>query len=434
MKQSKTTENYEEMYNFQREIRLLTTLNHPNIIPLLGVCFPLAFITELCKAGCLWDILKDVEKPLAYHIRIRIAKDIAKGLSYLHSQNPKIVHLDIKSPNVLLSSLDINDGVLAKLTDFGTSQVMTAPLTERYVDNPKWLAPEIMAKKPYNEKVDTFSFGVVCWELITRKEPFEDVVFMSVIQDKIVAGSRCEIPKGCTKKYRHIIESCWHQDPKKRPSFDKILEDLDVVLLEAEKFEKQMRIYEMKLEQEALIKKQIKNGENEMVDPPRANAEPIARKKSNWKLKPSKMSITRQAEPTGPPPPAPAKRQNTTKSSLPPIFNKIQWETNKLQTIVSNPQLLHYFTQYLNEKAIVSSNAVSVYKNLLDFENNEYTQEERETFAHHILHLLGKNDKRNTESLRGNNANQFFLKDRLKYEESLNPWVNNFIQTLESQF
>jgi len=66
---------------------------------------------------------------------------------------PPIAHLDLKSPNVMMRSLDLANLPLCQLIDFGTARKMTEPVTVRLVDNPVWLAPEILESRPYNEKV-----------------------------------------------------------------------------------------------------------------------------------------------------------------------------------------------------------------------------------------------------------------------------------------
>jgi len=80
-----------------------------------------------------------------------------------------VAHFDLKSPNILISSMNPNDYVVAKVSDFGNSQfIHNEPITVRYVDNPRWLAPEILDNQPYDERVDTYAYGWICWEILTR--------------------------------------------------------------------------------------------------------------------------------------------------------------------------------------------------------------------------------------------------------------------------
>lgn len=98
-----------------------------------------------------------------------------------------IMHLDFKSPNVMLFTLDPNAKAVAKITDFGTSRFITTEYENVFpeVENPVWLAPEIIQKRPFNKKVDTYSFGVILWELLTRRGFFVELTFMSEIAERV---------------------------------------------------------------------------------------------------------------------------------------------------------------------------------------------------------------------------------------------------------
>lgn len=70
-----------------------------------------------------------------------------------------MAHIDLKPPNVLMQSTDPDAPIMCKLTDFGVSKEMRVPIFGRFVDNPIWLAPEVLRMLPYTEKVDTYAFG-----------------------------------------------------------------------------------------------------------------------------------------------------------------------------------------------------------------------------------------------------------------------------------
>lgn len=126
--------------------------------------------------------------------------------------NPPIAHLDLKSPNVMMLSLDPGSPLCSKIADFGTSRLCNFPITGRFVQNPVWLAPEIFTNSEYTYTADTYAFGVMLWEMITRKAYLGDFAFMSEIEDRIMNGYRPEVPcekQGCPIPYAEVIQHCW---------------------------------------------------------------------------------------------------------------------------------------------------------------------------------------------------------------------------------
>lgn len=90
---------------------------------------------------------------------------------YLHGQTTPIVHRDVRSPNVFIVSLDIEQGVVAKLGDYGLAATVSSKLTES-LSTFQWLAPEILSGMQYDESVDIYSLSMVLLELIANKLPF----------------------------------------------------------------------------------------------------------------------------------------------------------------------------------------------------------------------------------------------------------------------
>ena len=107
-----------------KELGLLRDLRHPNIVHFIGVSIPkepssvpVMIVTELCANGDLFDYLRGVDHPPFLNM-LEIMLGISRGLEYLHTHKPIIIHRDIKSSNVLITA----DGV-AKLNDFGLARV-----------------------------------------------------------------------------------------------------------------------------------------------------------------------------------------------------------------------------------------------------------------------------------------------------------------------
>lgn len=88
-----------------------------------------------------------------------------------------------------------------------------------------WMAPEMFSGTTYNEKIDVYSFGVVLYELVCREVPFagENAFGLPV---QIAKGYRPKVPKNTPKKWVKLLTQCWHDKPSKRPSFPKVVDQL----------------------------------------------------------------------------------------------------------------------------------------------------------------------------------------------------------------
>ena len=233
--------------NFRREAWLMSGLEHPNLVILMGVCLePFSIIMEFVNAGTLHSVLHNdaISGEMPRPLVLKIALDIAKGMEFLHGITPPIVHRDLKSPNILLHTLsrgpegqslqcfpDARD-VVAKVSDFGLSIEASLEVSGSVVDNPTWTAPEMLSKKKYNTKVDVYSFGVILWEIATRKIFFGEIKFMSELENMVRSGKRPEIPAKCPLSYRLLVEACWSQDATKRPTFREVQKVLQTIAVE----------------------------------------------------------------------------------------------------------------------------------------------------------------------------------------------------------
>jgi len=202
---------------FQREASLMVGLRHPNIIQLYGVCLEpghYGMVMELMPKGSLFDVLHNADERLDWKIRWEIGMDVGQGLSVLHAQG--ILHRDLKSLNVLL------DGNLrAKLTDFGLSRVKTesaASTKHQAAGTVRWMAPELFKRTAkYTEGSDIYSYGMILWELASRKTPYEDAANEAVVIQWIQNGETEIIPTDCPEVFGAVTKSCWAMEPTSRP-------------------------------------------------------------------------------------------------------------------------------------------------------------------------------------------------------------------------
>jgi serine/threonine protein kinase len=149
-------------------------LRHPNVVQFLGHCSnPPAIITEHCARGCLYDVIqRAIHSPdeLPWSRRLEMALDAAKGMLYLHTRRPPIVHRDLKSPNLL-----VDEHSRVKVADFNLSKIWeeNAAMTSTMSSiNPRWVAPEVLDGQRATMAADVFGFGVVLWELLTWQLPW----------------------------------------------------------------------------------------------------------------------------------------------------------------------------------------------------------------------------------------------------------------------
>jgi serine/threonine protein kinase/WD40 repeat protein/GTPase SAR1 family protein len=210
---------------WRREVETMRSLFHSNIVAMRGVCLdPICMLLDLCIAGDLYHFLRDCKDPPNWKLRLCIAADVAKGMRFLHSVTPPIIHRDLKSPNVLLSKAR-NGTLVAKVADFGLS-VRFGLVTEikgTKVENPVWTAPEVLRGEPYNENCDVYSFAVILWELLTAKPFFGEIRFNSEIEKMVLRGERPKIPVDCPRLYEGLITKCWNDEVAQRVSFAHIV-------------------------------------------------------------------------------------------------------------------------------------------------------------------------------------------------------------------
>eukprot|EP00002_Diphylleia_rotans_P010349 TRINITY_DN207_c1_g2_i1.p1 TRINITY_DN207_c1_g2~~TRINITY_DN207_c1_g2_i1.p1 ORF type:complete len:2529 (-),score=565.37 TRINITY_DN207_c1_g2_i1:198-7784(-) len=211
-----------ELVNFEAEINIMVELRHPNIVLFMGACFEkdnvcLAF--ELMQQGTLYDVLHNDNLKLAYVMRLRFMQDIAKGMQYLHSANPPILHRDLKSMNVL-----VDDRFHLKVSDFGMTALKgSIEAQNRNVGTLLWLAPEVFWGKTFEPCADVYSFGIVMWEILTRKDPYDDVQELANIHFLIFnQHRRPTLPPDLPDELEQIIKEAWNTNPEKRPTFKQI--------------------------------------------------------------------------------------------------------------------------------------------------------------------------------------------------------------------
>jgi len=212
----------DQLRNFRAEVGVMRSLNHENIVKFYGACMKrphVCIIMELCSHS-LFEVLHEQEKLPQYGTLLDLATDIASAMAYVHRR--AVIHRDLKTHNILLS----NEG-RAKIVDFGIARENEKTFLDTKhagAGTVAYMAPELFVADGIDDKVDVYSFGVILWEMLTGRVPWEHKPFPAqIVMSVAVEGARLTIPKGVPSSIRRLIRDCWRQDPRLRPSFKEIL-------------------------------------------------------------------------------------------------------------------------------------------------------------------------------------------------------------------
>ncbi|PIN16782.1 Tyrosine kinase [Handroanthus impetiginosus] len=234
---------YGDIGPLQADISTMLSLPHPNILQYL--C---AFHDEDRKEGFL--VMELMNKDLGSYIKehsgqrnkilfstpvaVDVMLQIARGMEYLHSK--KIYHGDLNPSNILLKVRNASiGGFHAKVMGFGMNSIKSCVSKSPKptgLDPDIWLAPEVLAEleqpggkctTKYTEKADVYSFGMLCFELLTGKVPFEDGHLQGEkMVRNIRAGERPLFSYPSPKYLANLTKRCWQTNPNLRPSFSSI--------------------------------------------------------------------------------------------------------------------------------------------------------------------------------------------------------------------
>ncbi|KAJ8077717.1 Rho guanine nucleotide exchange factor [Marasmius tenuissimus] len=218
-----------------REAIVWRQLNHPNLLPFIGVYYlddeapsQLCLISPWMDRGDLTRYLKRAQKQNADVNRLLLAYDVAAGLSYLHSNG--IIHGDLKGLNVL-----INADERALIGDFGLSRVAETHTPGLFNSTTgakgtiRWLSPELLKSNPpcrTSERSDIYAYAGVCYEIFTGKQPFyklHDMAVFDAVVNREERPDRPEEARELTDPIWGIMVSCWQHDQQLRPSVGDVL-------------------------------------------------------------------------------------------------------------------------------------------------------------------------------------------------------------------
>ncbi|KAG0251852.1 hypothetical protein DFQ27_008487, partial [Actinomortierella ambigua] len=214
----------DQVETIEREIGLLKRLRCRHIIQFYGVhrqANEISLVTDFAEGGSLKQAIED-SRVAGWHVKSRIAQEIAYGLAYIHHES--ILHRDLKSDNVLLTGL-----MEVKLCDFGLAVVKTSSgghSTEVMRGTVRWLAPELLlTERPrYTTKSDMYALGMVMWEMAAMcTHPFRAMNNNYVVAQAVHGGQRERLPVETPALYQHWVDLCWKQGPSSRPAAHEVI-------------------------------------------------------------------------------------------------------------------------------------------------------------------------------------------------------------------
>ncbi|CAG9538373.1 unnamed protein product [Cercopithifilaria johnstoni] len=243
----------------REEASIFQMLDHGNIVEMYGVIVgnEPALVLELCRDSLAKICSSKKNISLSEEIISNWGVQVARGMSYLHSLN--VLHRDLKAANVLIKekvcdcllnvetstdeqlvhSLEAKNGVCQrcngsalncltlKIADLGLSKKLrVADCRMSVVGTVPYLAPEVIRDRKCSKAMDVWSFGLILWEVLTGATPFEGLG-PGAVQLQIGTFVKQKIPSSCPPDLRLIIESCWRDDPLKRPIFKELIVELE---------------------------------------------------------------------------------------------------------------------------------------------------------------------------------------------------------------
>jgi len=218
----------EDLEAFRQEVKNINSIRSRFVVNFYGACTKqpnLAMVMELMTGGSLSNLLRSPTKELPWDVRLHMIEEIAMGIKVLHRNNPTILHCDLKSGNILL-----DEHRHCKLADFGFAIVKEDSISKSVLSSQggtlAWMAPELFSLRPkFSTKSDIYAFGVIMWEVATRKFPYQGALG-EVIRYCVLHGEREDVPDGCPNGYTDLMQKCWDQEPANRPTIDEILDQI----------------------------------------------------------------------------------------------------------------------------------------------------------------------------------------------------------------
>merc|ERR1711991_585645 len=211
---------------FLQEISILQQLRHKNIVSIEAAYLrPLCIVLEWIGGGTLDQAISEFKGPHDWELLVQVLHQVSSGVLYLHSLPVPVFHRDLKSMNILVVDLSVGVNPCVKIADLGSSCRSLGKVSGNVVHNPRWKPPELFVSSAnYTAASDVYCFGLIMYELVARCIPFADLVWPSLIEDKILLGERPSLENvgEIRTDYEKLMHLCWSQHPEERPTSDQV--------------------------------------------------------------------------------------------------------------------------------------------------------------------------------------------------------------------
>ncbi|XP_060752933.1 serine/threonine-protein kinase WNK4 isoform X5 [Tachysurus vachellii] len=215
-----------ERQRFSEEVEMLKGLQHPNIVRFYDSwkstvkghkCIIL--VTELMTSGTLKTYLKRF-KEMKLKLLQRWSHQILKGLHFLHTRTPPIIHRDLKCDNIFITGPTGS----VKIGDLGLATLKSASFAKSVIGTPEFMAPEMYEEK-YDEAVDVYAFGMCILEMTTSEYPYSECQNAAQIYRKVTSGMKPDsFFKVKVPELKEIIEGCIRMNKQERYTIQDLLE------------------------------------------------------------------------------------------------------------------------------------------------------------------------------------------------------------------
>ncbi|RIB15060.1 kinase-like domain-containing protein [Gigaspora rosea] len=215
---------------FMKSLKIFKKFDfHPNVIKFLAVTkgpsHEYIVILEYADDGNLLQYLNNNFSSFKWADKLRIAKEIAFGITFLHEQD--IIHRDFHILNILVHKRKM------KIADFGLSTYGANSNSTNYeiAGIPTFIDPQALNDSNYvlTKKSDNYGLGVILWVISSCRMPFENIPKQEIIFH-ILQGKREKAIENTPLEYINLYKRCWEDDPESRPNSNKILEDLEHII------------------------------------------------------------------------------------------------------------------------------------------------------------------------------------------------------------